>query len=511
MKRTLFATAVVALAATFHCALAAESKEANQPKMSAPTPEIAGGSRDFGNAETDVVVQIVSPNRICTGTLVTPMAVLTARHCVNGDDEIALFPLPPHFKNPPIQYPVLINIGDQNGSPLRQYTSNNITPSKTWADGPQTVGNPGNDIAVIFLDPPGTTLPGAKPGPAFDYAQIVHPTLTSPCPSSGCGDSDGGSYSPPLGMAGWAPQDAGAFRQIAVDTEFNHYPGRPTDRGQYWTHVQGSIHANPGDSGGPLFARRPHPTIAGAFYRDVIGVLNGDDHNTPGHDYDLWVDITRGAIAQWVREALGDSIPRGPVWKAFHPNLIWYGDVDYLGPCRIDVDADCDHIFDNHDNCPIYNPDQRDTLDNGIGDACRNLPPPPPPPPNATDIPKNCLASARGCGSEVTLLCEGGGREMPLDVKVISDDASSPSFVPATLVHPQATGGYFSFKDLTSISKGVYQLCLQNDHAVCGDAYQVSFLPAYHDACESGGGGGAGGGGGGGGGPPVNCHPHCPQ
>ena len=84
-------------------------------------------------------------------------------------------------------------------------------------------------------------------------------------------------------------------------------------------------------------------------------------------------------------------------------------------------------------------------------------------------------------------------------------------FVPATLGHPQATGGYFSFKDLTSISKGVYQLCLQNDHAVCGDAYQVSFLPAYHDACESGGGGGAGGGGGGGGGPPVNCHPHCPQ
>src|SRR5262249_40347575 len=144
---------------------------------------------------------------------------------------------------------------------------------------------------------------------------------------------------------------------------------------------QGSIHVDPGDSGGPLFVRRPDPHRPGSFYRDVIGVLSGDQHNTPGHDYDKWTDITRGAIADWVRTALADPIPRGPNWKAAHPHLSWYGDVDYLGGCQTASDTDCDHIYDYHDNCKgVFNPDQRDTLDNGVGDACRTPPPPPPTP-----------------------------------------------------------------------------------------------------------------------------------
>jgi hypothetical protein len=275
---------------------------------------------------------------------------------VNGDDS----------GNPPIQYPVTISVGNRNDKWVRQYTSNNITPSKTWAAGLQTTGNAGNDIAVIFLDPPGTSLPGARPGPAWDYAQIVHPSLTSPCPTSGCNDANGGIYLPMLGMAGWAPVDAPVFRQVAYDSGFHHYPGRPDDRGQYWERVRGSIDVDPGDSGGPLFVRRPDPQRPGNFYRDVIGVLSSKDS-----DYDRWADITRGAIADWVRSALADPIPRGPNWKAAHPNMIWYGDVDYVGVCQ-QSDADCDHIYDYHDNCPsISNPDQRDTLDNGVGDACR--------------------------------------------------------------------------------------------------------------------------------------------
>jgi hypothetical protein len=300
------------------------------------------------------------------------MAVLTARHCINGDVNGRNGP------NPPIQYPIIIQVGNQNGGWLRQYTSSNITPTKTWANGPQDANNAGNDVAVIFLDPPGT-LPPALPGPAWDYAQIVHPSLTSPCPTSGCGDANGGTYSPPFGMAGWAPQDAPVFRQVAYDTGFNHYPGRPDDRGQYWEHDQGSIHDDPGDSGGPLFVRRGDPKRLGFFYRDVIGVLSGDSHSLIGHDYDRWADITRGAIADWVRTALADPIPRSASWKASHLNLTWYGDLDYYGPCQTDVDSDCDHIYNYHDNCPGWvNPDQRDSLDNGIGDACRNPPPPSP-------------------------------------------------------------------------------------------------------------------------------------
>jgi len=353
--------------------------------LSGITPFIAGGQNDQNSLEANVVVLLTS-NRTCTGTLVTPMAVLTARHCVNGDES----------GNPPIQYPVTITVGSDKNLPIHQYSSHNIIPSKTWAPGPQRADLPGNDIAVIFLDPLGSggiTRPGNCPpasgspqpefcpGPVLEDAQIIHPSLSSPCPTTGCGDdANGGDYDPQLGMAGWAPQDAPRYRQVAYDTEFHHFPGKPDDRGQYWEHRQGSIHDNPGDSGGPLFVRRPVPNMRGVFYRDVIGVLHGVQ-SVPLADFDNWVDVTRGAIADWVRNALADPIPRGPKWRAQHPGLIWIGDVDYTGPCNTALDRDCDHVYDIHDNCPdVFNPDQRDTNDQGRGDACP--PPPPQTPPN---------------------------------------------------------------------------------------------------------------------------------
>jgi len=39
-----------------------------------------------------------------------------------------------------------------------------------------------------------------------------------------------------------------------------------------------------------------------------------------------------------------------------------------------DVDNDCDNVANNVDNCPeVYNPDQTDSDNNGIGDACDTL------------------------------------------------------------------------------------------------------------------------------------------
>jgi len=466
------------------------------PRVAGGQRDVAGGQRDSSNDETDVVVQLVSNNRVCSGTLVTSVAVLTARHCINGDDD-----------NPPMSFPVTITIGERNDKPDRQYTSNNIITSKTWAAGPQTKGNAGNDIAVIFLDPPGTTVPGARPGPVLDYPQIVHPSLRSPCPTSGCGDDDGGTYSPAFGMAGWAPQDARPFRQAAFDSEFHHYPGLPDDRGQYWTHIQSSIHVNPGDSGGPLFVVRPDPRRPGEFYRDVIGVLSAYQHRFFGHDYDLWVDITRGAIADFVRNALADPIRRGPNWAAKHPNLTWFGDVDYYGPCQKDLDADCDHIYNVSDNCPtISNFDQRDSLDNGIGDACRSLPAPPPPP-SANDIPTDCKASAGTCGSEVRLLCNQPGRTAELDVRIHPDTRNDPAFTQLNLENRQVPAGFYTFTDGTSMSQASYEICLRNDHATCGETFELTFGPGFHDSCPTGGGGGPGGGG-----PsPRPCYPHCPQ
>lgn len=491
----------VLLAAGLVAALSVHAGPTVMSRASSPTPEVAGGGRDWSNAESDVVVQWtarVADGRLktCSGVFVTPMAVLTARHCINGNDD-------PAGPSPPIVFPITISVGD-SGTPITRYTSSRAV---TWAAGPQTYDNAGNDIAIVFLDSTGATA-----GPALGYLQIVHPTFTSPCPVQGCGDANGGQYDPLLGMSGWAPTPPTFTRQLALDRDFNHFPGKPDDRGQYWRHPQGSIHLDHGDSGGPLFVRRPHPQEPGLFFRDVIGIAASSSSGSLFTDYDYWVDITRGAIAEWVKNNLADPLPRGPVWRARHPNLIFVGDVDYTGSCKQSIDSDCDHILDVHDNCPgLFNPDQLDTLDDGVGDACRNLPPNPPPP-TVNDVPKNCLVSAKGCGSQVNMLCESDIREVPLDVRIVSDQSSTPLFLPVARVNPQSVGGYFNFVDPQSVNTATYQLCLHTSPpgSVCGSSsYTLQFLPPYHETCDSGSGGG--GGSSGGGGPPVTCHPHCPQ
>jgi hypothetical protein len=46
-----------------------------------------------------------------------------------------------------------------------------------------------------------------------------------------------------------------------------------------------------------------------------------------------------------------------------------------LGPKLISTDTDNDGIIDSQDNCPtVYNPDQLDSNNNGIGDACESIP-----------------------------------------------------------------------------------------------------------------------------------------
>ncbi len=52
-----------------------------------------------------------------------------------------------------------------------------------------------------------------------------------------------------------------------------------------------------------------------------------------------------------------------------------------IGPCQSDeeqpsepLDSDSDGVVDEHDNCPnVANPDQADTNEDGVGDACSNI------------------------------------------------------------------------------------------------------------------------------------------
>jgi hypothetical protein len=201
-------------------------------------------------------------------------------------------------------------------------------------------------------------------------------------------------------MVGWSPFDSPEFRQVGTDSWFNHYPGNPDTWGQYWIHEQDVVHLNPGDSGGPLVVVRSDGS--GNLFRDVLGVAAEIASMSSGN-YDVWTDVTSGATRDWVTSMMVDT-SRTPEWSAKHPGYLWKGEVDYTGACQPDRDRDCDHWFDEHDDCPwSFNPDQLDT------DSC--------PPCLDSCGPLNCGTILNGCNATLQCgrcraadeVCGGGG------------------------------------------------------------------------------------------------------
>jgi hypothetical protein len=172
----------------------------------------------------------------------------------------------------------------------------------------------------------------------------------------------------------------------------------PSDQGHIWTYVIPKYedvrvgHAA-GDSGGPMF--RYSTDEHGVRFRDPIGVYsqgNGClDHNVlratdfanPFLDFgkvnycQVFADITRGPVRQWILDHALDSAVverHSNAWLAAHGKdaaTYWWGEVDYGGECQRDRDGDCDHWYDDVDNCPfVYNPDQANNSGTANGDAC---------------------------------------------------------------------------------------------------------------------------------------------
>jgi hypothetical protein len=337
---------------------------------SAPASALYGGRNDDDTLEANVVVALGGLPAGCTGTLITPLIVLTASHCINGSKR----PAGNGKVCDPDNLPSIF-VG-ANASAAADLENPRRTQSvETRIVGCANVDEYGIDMALVFLDP-------AKP--VVEQAKIVRPSLASP--SAGGKDDNGGDYGS-IGIAGWSPyghdgvtQDPTSLlnRQVAIFNKItlHHYPGNPDEpAGQYWEHTVAGVGETAGDSGGPLFVVRPDGT------RDPIGVYSGSstwpDCGLYGCSY--WTDITRGFNAQWIRDHVMDSAHGGhsPKWLVKHGkvNDFWYGEVDYTGPCDQAKDQDCDHWYNEHDNCPLAaNPDQKDSNDDGIGDACSPCP-----------------------------------------------------------------------------------------------------------------------------------------
>lgn len=323
------------------CALDTEGGDVAQKQQ-----DIRNGTIDASDEWRDATVRISNGIGPCTGQLVTPELVLLASHCIQGGGSLSSCTNNAQCTNSNEscvagQCQVTINgtwanavvdIGPDQNNPL---ITKNVVGWVTRDDGPTAAGVASErqlDLMFLAID----SLTPAEMADVYPY----RPEAPSAVQSSEAATAVGyGAQNITLNAAGSAWVTTAStdrrFQTWGFGSEAT-FSMTSVDAIQYSIDVASYDSTLAGDSGGPLFRLLDETDLS---MREQIGVISGGTLPTSGQATSVWANLADPDVWEWIEQAATEDIfdfaPGDPDGK-------WYGERDYTGPCRTDVDPDCD-------------------------------------------------------------------------------------------------------------------------------------------------------------------------